>query len=84
MCQADKSQCAKAKASTQQLNVPVEEGPFQYISLDLITDLPLSGKYDSILTIMDKGCSKATKLIPCIKMITGEGVVTLYLHHLLP
>jgi hypothetical protein len=52
--------------------------------MDLITDLPLSNKYDSILTIIDQGCSKAAKFIPCTKTIDGQGVAVLYITHLLP
>ena len=83
-CQTNKSQRQIGQAPTQHLDTPVEEGPFQYISMDLITDLPTSGKYDSILTIVDQGCSKATKFIPCTKTITGEGIANLYVRHLLP
>ena len=83
-CQTNKSQRQIGRAPTQHLDTPVEEGPFQYISMDLITDLPISGKYDSILTIVDQGCSKATKFIPCTKTITGEGIANLYVRHLLP
>jgi hypothetical protein len=64
-CQSVKAQRGQAKAPIQYINTPVEEGPFQYISMDLITDLPRSGKYDAILTIVDQGCSKAAKFIPC-------------------
>jgi hypothetical protein len=64
-CQSVKAQRGQAKAPIQYINTPVEEGPFQYISMDLITDLPRSGKYDVILTIVDQGCSKAAKFIPC-------------------
>ena len=52
--------------------------------MDLITDLPTSKGYDAILTIVDQGCSKATKFIPCTKTITGDGVAQLYLRHLFP
>jgi len=52
--------------------------------MDLITDLLPSKGYDSILMIVDQGCSKATKFLPCTKEIPGEGVATLYLRHLLP
>jgi hypothetical protein len=52
--------------------------------MDLITDLPLSNKYDSILTIIDQGCSKAAKFIPCTKTIDGQSVAVLYITHLLP
>jgi hypothetical protein len=47
-------------------------------------DLPKSGKYDTILTIVDQGCSISAKFIPCNKTIDGEGVTTLYMRHLLP
>jgi len=56
-----------------------EEGPFQYMSIDLITDLLRSEGYDSILMIIDQGCSKATKFIPCNKTIDAEGVACEYL-----
>jgi hypothetical protein len=62
----------------------VEQGPFQYISMDLIMDLPPSNKYDAILTIMDQGCSKAAKFLPCIKTIDGQGIAQLYFQHLFP
>ena len=52
--------------------------------MDLITNLPPSNKYDSILTIVDQGCSKAAKFIPCNKTIDGQGVAGLYLLHLFP
>src|SRR5712672_4346561 len=52
--------------------------------MDLIMDLPPSKGYDSILMIVDQGCSKATKFLPCTKEIPGKGVATLYLQHLLP
>ena len=61
-----------------------EHGPFQYVSMDLITDLLLSNKYDAILTIVDQGCSKAAKFIPCNKTIDGQGVACLYFWHLFP
>ena len=52
--------------------------------MDLITDLPLSNGYDSILTIVNQGCSKAAKFIPCKKTIDGLAVATLYFQHLFP
>ena len=52
--------------------------------MDLITDLPRSDGYDSILTIIDQGCSKAAKFIPCRKTIDGPGVANKYLKHLIP
>jgi len=72
------------RALLYHLDTFAEQGPFQYVSMDLITDLPLSNKYDSILTIVDQGCSKAAKFIPCNKTIDGQGVTSLYLQHLFP
>ena len=65
-------------------NTYVEQEPFQYMSMDLITDLPLSNKYDTILTIVDQECSKVAKFIPCNKTIDGQGVACLYFQHLFP
>jgi len=62
----------------------MEEGPFQYVSMDLITDLSISNKYDAILTIIDQGCSKAAKFLPCRKIIDGQGVAKLYFRHIFP
>jgi len=70
------------RAPLYHLNTFAEQGPFQYVSMDLITDLPTSNTYDSILTIVDQGCSKAAKFIPCNKTIDGQGVAKLYLQHL--
>ncbi len=52
--------------------------------MDLITDLPKSDEYDSVLTIVDQGCLKAAKFLPCNKTIDGLGVAQLYLTHLVP
>ena len=54
------------------------------VAMDLITDLPESNGFNAILTIIDHGCSKAAKFIPCTTKITGEGVAALYLQHLVP
>ena len=52
--------------------------------MDLITDLPKLQGFDSILMIVDQGCSKAAKFIPCNKTIDGTGVTLEYLKHLVP
>ena len=83
-CQESKTITNKKKAPLQPFDVHIPEGPFQYVSMDLITDLPKSGKSDTILTIVDQGCSKAAKFIPCTKEIDAAGVAMLYLKHLLP
>jgi hypothetical protein len=83
-CQETKVRNNFGKAPIQPFDTHAERGPFQYVSMDLITDLPKSRKYNAILTIVDQGCSKAAKFLPCNKTIDGEGIATLYLRHLLP
>ena|SRR5487761_144750 len=58
--------------------------PFQTIAMDLITDLPTSDGYNTILTITDHDCSKAAIFIPCNKTIDTEGVVAAYTTHMTP
>ena len=52
------------------------------VAMDLITDLPESRGFNTVLTIINHGCSKAAKFIPCNTTITGQGVAALYLQHL--
>ena len=85
------ARCQESKVITHMKHAPlyhfdthVEQGPFQYVSMDLITDLPPSNKYDAILMIVDQGCSKATKFILYKKTIDGQGVAQLYFQHLFP
>ena len=58
--------------------------PFNIISLDLITQLPKADGKDTILTIVDQGCSRAATFILYSMTITGEGVALLYLQYLFP
>jgi len=64
---------------------PVENAkPFEMIAMDFITKLPQSGDYDTILTITDTDCSKASIFLPCKEAIDSEGVAELYMTHVLP
>ncbi len=83
-CQESKVITHLKCAPLHHFDTHVDKGPFQYVSMDLITNLPLSNKFDAILTIVDQGCSKAAKFLPCNKTIDGQGVAALYLTHLLP
>jgi len=58
--------------------------PFETVAMDFITKLPLSGGYDTILTITDTDCSKASVFIPCNETINSEGVALLYLNNVIP
>jgi hypothetical protein len=50
--------------------------------MDLITGLPRSDGHDTILTIVDHGCSQAAIFLPCSTTITGAGITQLYLEHI--
>ena len=56
--------------------------PFAHCSMDLITDLPLSNGFDSILVVVNHGLTKGVILMPCNKTITTEQVANLLLEHL--
>ena len=51
---------------------------FQQLSVDLITDLPPSSGFDSLLVMVDHGLSKGVILIPCTKTIDAKGVAELF------
>ena len=78
ICQETKVITHMKRAPLYHFDTSVQSGPFQFISIDLITDLPLSNGKDTILTIVDQGCSKAAKFIACNKSIDGQGVANLY------
>ena len=46
--------------------------PFAHCSMDLITNLPLSNSFGSILVMVDHGLTKGVILLPCNKTITAE------------
>jgi hypothetical protein len=52
--------------------------PFAQLSVDLITDLPESQGYDSVMVVVDHGLMKGVILTPCNKTITAEGVAKLF------
>jgi transposase InsO family protein len=56
---------------------PVPEGPWQFIGVDLITQLPESRGYDSICVYVDHH-SDQCHLIPCTTKINAEGVADLH------
>jgi RNase H-like domain found in reverse transcriptase/Integrase zinc binding domain/Reverse transcriptase (RNA-dependent DNA polymerase) len=79
--------CQQMKSDTDLVRpplVPIPSSathPFSQISIDLITDLPVSGGFDSIMVMVDHGLMKGVIIIPCLKTITSEGVAKLFLKH---
>jgi len=58
--------------------------PFQFISMGFITDLPLTKGFNSILTVVDQGLTKAIHLIPCSKTTDSAQLVSITsMRHLL-
>ena len=52
--------------------------PFQQLSVDLVTGLPLSASFDSLLVVVDHGLWKGVILTPCNKTIDAKGVAELF------
>jgi hypothetical protein len=55
--------------------------PFTSLSVDLITDLPPSGGFDSIMVVVDHSLTKGVIITPCLKTITSEGIAKLFFKH---
>ena len=55
--------------------------PFKQLSVDLITDLPLSDRHDSIMVIVDHRLTKGVILTPCSKTIVATGIAQVFLNH---
>ena len=77
-CQTTKI-CPPVKVPLQPNQIP--QGIWETITMDFITDLPVSNGYDSILTVVDRH-SKATILSPCHKTITAEQTSQLLLNNI--
>jgi hypothetical protein len=65
-----------------QITIPPEAQPFKQIAMDLITGLPKSEGYNTILTIIDHRCSRGTLFLPCHTIITGPQIAQLYLNNI--
>ena len=60
----------------------LDTNPFEVITLDFITKLPKSQGHDTILTVTDHDCTKASVFIPCTEEITAEGTAMLYIKYI--
>ena len=57
---------------------------FSSISVDLITGLPSSHRFDSVMVMVDHGLSKGIIYFPCLKDIDVAGVAQLFFTHVFP
>jgi len=83
-CQQNKNLTHRARVPLYKITVPTDAPPFTQVAMDLITGLPKSRGYDSILTIIDHGCSRGALFLPCQSTITGPQIAKLYYQHLYP
>ena len=78
ICQSTKPNTVHPKPPMLPIIHEQQQYPFQTITMDLITDLPASRGYNSILTIINQGCTKAAVFLPCHKTINAVGIASLY------
>ena len=74
----------KTKTPLYKITMLENAPPFIQIAMDLITGLPLSQGYDTILTIVDHVCSRGAIFLPCNTTITGPQIAQLYYKHVYP
>jgi hypothetical protein len=81
-CQRHKVNNRPTKAPLRPIYPKPEAMLFETIALDFITKLPVSQGYNSILTVTDHDCTKASIFIPCNEEINAEGMAALYIKHM--
>ena len=70
--------CQQMKPNTHPTTAPLmpiishATRPFQQVTMDFITDLPISNGFDSISIVVDQGLSKGVILCPCNKTINAN------------
>ena len=52
--------------------------PFKQLSVNLITDLPISSGFDSVMVVVDHGLTKEVILAPCSKTVDAVGITQLF------
>lgn len=82
VCQQFKINCRPTKPALMPIEGSNSHRPFAQVSMDLITDLPESEGFDSILSVVDHSLTKGVILIPCKKTVMAEGIATLLINNL--
>jgi hypothetical protein len=65
-------------------HITTEQGtlPFKQVVMDLIMGLLKHNGKDTILTIVNHGCSRVVVFLLCMTTITGPGIAQLYMDHI--
>jgi hypothetical protein len=74
ICQQNKILTHKRKVPPYWIGTLPDAWPFESVAMDLITGLPRQDGKDTILTIVDQGCSHTAIFLPCKTMITGAQI----------
>ena len=82
-CQMTKVNTVPTKPPLYPIN-PKHSLPFETVAMDFIVKLPSSDGYDSILTITNHNCTKASIFIPCNKSTDAPGLARLYATNVFP
>ena len=82
ICQQFKINRSPSNPAYQPIEGAKTTRPFANCSMDLITDLPLVNRLDSILVMVDQGLLKGVILMPCSKTLTADGAGQLLLDNL--
>ena len=80
-CQQNKILTHWSKISLYRITTKEGTLPFQRVAMDLITGLPVHKGKDTILTIVNHGCSRAAIFLPCSTTIMGPEIMQLYMNH---
>ena len=77
LCQQMKINTHPTVPPIQPIQAKPNARPFETITMDFITDLPLSNGYDALLVVVDHDTTKAIVLTPCTKTTDALGTAKL-------
>jgi Integrase zinc binding domain len=83
-CQANKTIMRQNVPPLDPIIPKGEPIPFTHIAIDFIMKLPLLEEHDTIMTIIDQGCTKAVILLPCKEESRSEDIAKLFLERAFP
>ncbi|ESK83158.1 hypothetical protein Moror_14995 [Moniliophthora roreri MCA 2997] len=81
ICQQMKINTHPTKVGLQPIAGLLNATPFQVITMDLVTDLPESHGFDTVMVVVDHSSSKGVIFIPCTKMLDAPQAAELLLRN---